>query len=328
MRQFLADNLAVARLTTIRRQQDPDLRRAVELAASERIREAIDLLTEQNRVTPLRTRRNVTSESPPTTCRPSRPGNAASWCHPPTTNATPLITPSGRRSVAHHYVASLGPEHQILIRRDLTPAQLRDARSSHEGDVLYFRRGSKRRQIPKGAYLTVGAVNDTSLTLTGENGCRFEFDPSTLKGVHAYSTESRTIAVGDRLHWREPDNQRRIANGEYPTITKLDQRQIEVHLDKGRKLSMPLAEARKLISAMPLPPMPPRARPWTASSSPSIPAAAPSWSTTGCVMSRSRELASTPASILTTGNACGGRSLELNKSNLPSTQSKSPTATA
>jgi hypothetical protein len=71
--------------------------------------------------------------------------------------------------VAHHYVASIGLEHQT-IRRDLTPAQLRYGRSYHEGDVLYFRRGSKRRQIPKGAYLMVSAVNETSLTLAGETG--------------------------------------------------------------------------------------------------------------------------------------------------------------
>jgi ATP-dependent exoDNAse (exonuclease V) alpha subunit len=50
VRQFLANNLVLAQLTTIRRQQDPDLRRAVELAAHERIGEAIDLLTEQKRV--------------------------------------------------------------------------------------------------------------------------------------------------------------------------------------------------------------------------------------------------------------------------------------
>jgi hypothetical protein len=148
--------------------------------------------------------------------------------------------------VAHNYVASIGRDHQILIPRDLTPAQFRDARSYHEGDVLYFRRGSKRQQIPKGAYLTVNQVSDHSLTLIAENARRLEFDPSTLKGIQAYATESRTIAVGDRLQWREPDNKRRIANGEYATIIKLDQHQIEVHLDKGRKLLMPLADARKV----------------------------------------------------------------------------------
>jgi len=149
--------------------------------------------------------------------------------------------------IEHRYVASLGREHQILIPRDLTPAQLQHARSYHEGDVLYFSRGSKRQGIPKHACLTVSAVNEDNLTLHAENGRRIEFDPSTLKGIRAYSTETRTIAVGDRLQWREPDNRRRIANGEYATILKLDANNIDVKLDKnGRTLAMPLAEARKV----------------------------------------------------------------------------------
>jgi len=246
VRQFLAGNLAVARLTTIRRQQDPELRRAVELAASERIREAIDLLTQQNRVTiipdPVKRYERIAADY-------LQAHEARQRClvvSPVNDERKALNEVIRSALVAHNYVASIGQEHGILIRRDLTPAQLSDARSYHEGDVLYFRRGSKRQQIPKGAYLTVSAVNETSLTLTTENGNRLEFNPGKLKATQAYTTESRTIAVGDRLQWREPDNQRRIANGEYATITKLGQHQIEVQLDKGRKLSMPLPDARKV----------------------------------------------------------------------------------
>jgi ATP-dependent exoDNAse (exonuclease V) alpha subunit len=111
---------------------------------------------------------------------------------------------------------------------------------------LYFRRGSKRQGIPKAAYLTVSAVSDTKLILQAENGRRLEFNPGTIKGVQAYTGESRTIALGDRLQWREPDNKRRIANGQYGTITRLDPREIEVEFDTGRKLSMPLSDARKV----------------------------------------------------------------------------------
>jgi ATP-dependent exoDNAse (exonuclease V) alpha subunit len=56
----------------------------------------------------------------------------------------------------------------------------------------------------------------------------------------------RTISVGDRLEWREPDNKRRIANHEYATIRKLDGHNIEVRFDKGRKVSMPISDARKV----------------------------------------------------------------------------------
>jgi hypothetical protein len=112
--------------------------------------------------------------------------------------------------------------------------------------VIHFRRGSKTQAIPKNAYLTVAAVNDEMLTLRAQNGRLVEFDPGRWKGLSVYTSETRTIAVGDRLEWREPDNKRCIANHEYATIRKLDGRNIEVQFDKGRRLSMPLADARKV----------------------------------------------------------------------------------
>jgi ATP-dependent exoDNAse (exonuclease V) alpha subunit len=132
-----------------------------------------------------------------------------------------------------------------LIPRDLTPAQRQHSGSYHEGDVVQFIRGSKRQGIPKG-YLTVAAVNDDKLTLRFDNGLEIEFDPSRWKGLRVYSTAERTIAVGDRLQWREPDNKRHIANGRYATITSLDRRTIAVEFDNGRTISMPLSDARKV----------------------------------------------------------------------------------
>lgn len=130
--------------------------------------------------------------------------------------------------------------------RDLTPAQLQHAQSYHPGDVLYFRRGSQRQRIGKGAYLTVAAVNEQSLTVQTDSGRRFEFRPDTLKGVQVYTQETRTIATGDHLQWREPDNLRRIANGQYATIAALHPQSIEVRLDNGRKVAMALTDARKV----------------------------------------------------------------------------------
>jgi hypothetical protein len=237
--------MAVAQLTTIRRQQDPELRRAVELAANQQIPEAINLLSEQKRIV----------EVPDTAARYER--IAADYLDAHQAEQSCLVVSPGnderkalnqaiRSTLIHHqYVASIGQEHRILIPLDMTSAQLQHPRSYADGDVIQFTRGSKRQRIPKG-YLTVAAVHDDRLTLQAENGRLIEFDPSRWKGMRAYSTETRTIAVGDRLQWREPDNIRRVANGEYAKVTKLDRHHIEVTLDKGRKLSMPLSEARKI----------------------------------------------------------------------------------
>jgi conjugative relaxase-like TrwC/TraI family protein len=244
--QFLADNLAVARLTTIRRQQDPELRKAVELAAGDRIADAIDLLNEQKRIieVPDAAKRYeriaadyLDSHQAHQHCLVVSPGN----------DERKALNQAIRETlVANGHVASRGQEHQILIPRDMTPVQLQHARSYHERDVVYFSRGSKKQGIPKHAYLTVGAVNENMLTLHAANGRPFEFDPTTIKGIQAYSQETRTIAVGDRLQWREPDNRRRIVNGQFATIRRLNSRNIEVEFDNRRRVQMPLADARKV----------------------------------------------------------------------------------
>jgi ATP-dependent exoDNAse (exonuclease V) alpha subunit len=246
LRQLLADNIAVAYLTTIRRQKDPELLRAVQAGAHGRTDESIDLLVEQKRVFEIKD-------------APARYERIAAEYQ----NAVELgenclvISPANQerkdinqviraRLVASGYVQSLGQQHQILIPRDMTDPQLQHARSYHEGEVIYFRRGSKAQQIPKQAYLTVAAVNDESLTLRAENGRLIQFDPSRWKGLSVYTTEERTIAIGDRLQWRERDAQRHIANGRYAIVTALDQRNIGVRFDNGREVSMPLREARKI----------------------------------------------------------------------------------
>ena len=246
VRQFLADNMVVAHLTTIRRQKDAELRKVVELSADYRPGEAIDLLVEQRRV----------AEIPDTAERYE--GIAVEYLNAYEAKLNCLVvSPANeeRRAlneairstlIEHKYVASIGQQHQILIPRDMTDPEKQHARSYHEHDVIYFSRGSKAHAVPKRAYLTVAAVNDETLTLRAENGRLIQFDPTRWKGLSVYTSETRTIAVGDRLEWREPDNKRRIANHEYGTIRKLGARNIEVQFDKGRKLSMPLSDARKV----------------------------------------------------------------------------------
>jgi hypothetical protein len=246
IRQMLADNMAVTQLTTIRRQKEPGLLRAVELTTEGRIDEAINLLVEQNRITEIkdsaRRYEAIAAEYLATheahqNCLVVSPANEERLA---------INKAIRQKLVDAGYVQSIGLEHQILIPRDMTDPQKQNSRSYDEGDVIYFRRGTKAQQIPKRAYLTVAAVNDDSLTLRFDNGRLIEFDPVRWSGLNVYTQEKRTIAVGDRLEWRERDNARRISNHRQAVITKLDRRNIEVELENGRRLSMPLADARKV----------------------------------------------------------------------------------
>jgi hypothetical protein len=143
-------------------------------------------------------------------------------------------------------VSKRGREHEILINRDLTLAQLQHPLSYHESDVICFVRGSRTHNIPKKAYLRVAGVRQDSLTLRFANGREIEFDPSRWKGLRVYTSETRMFAVGDRIEWREPDNRHRIANHEFAVVKNLSDDKIEIVFDSKRRLKLPLDQARHI----------------------------------------------------------------------------------
>jgi ATP-dependent exoDNAse (exonuclease V) alpha subunit len=246
VRQFLADNLAVAELNTIRRQEDPELRRAVELAANGRTGEAVDLLVEQNRVIEIAdaSERYARIAADYLDAYEARQSCAISSL---ANDERRVINQVVRNTLIEHgYVSKRGREHEILISRDLTPAQLQHPLSYRESDVIYFVRGSKAHNIPKQAYLRVGGVSEDSLTLRFANGREIQFDPSRWKGLRVYTSEIRTIAVGDRIEWREPDNSRRIANHEFAVVKNLTDDKIEVVFDSRRRLKLPMDQVRHI----------------------------------------------------------------------------------
>jgi hypothetical protein len=70
---------------------------------------------------------------------------------------------------------------QILVRRDFTPAQIKNAGSYHEGDVIHCAgtRVQQRQGIRKDSYVTVEAVNRSAKTLIlrAKDGRRLEACP-------------------------------------------------------------------------------------------------------------------------------------------------------
>jgi ATP-dependent exoDNAse (exonuclease V) alpha subunit len=238
--------MAVATLTTVRRQKDPELKKVVELAYAGRIPEAVDCLIAQHRITEIPNAAERYERIAALYLQSREARQSCLVVSPANDERKELNRVIRETLVAHKYVNSLGQEHQILLPRNFTPEELQNARSYRENDVVQFIRGSKKHGIPK-SYLIVHAVSDDRLTLRAENGRLIRFDPAGWKGIRVYTSETRTIAAGDPLQWREPDGKRRIPNGHYGTITKLDARNIEVRFDKNnRTVSMPIGEARKV----------------------------------------------------------------------------------
>jgi conjugative relaxase-like TrwC/TraI family protein len=246
IRQFLADHMAVAELQMIRRQRDPELRRAVELAARGKPGEALKLLEEQGRI----------CQVPDATARYQ--GIAVDYLRGHEAGQATLVVSPGndeRRAlnqairkllVEHGHVVAQGRQHDILVRRDLTPAQLRYAQHYQEGEIIHFNRAHKKHGIDKDSYLTIAAVNraGNSLTLRAGDDRQLQVTPAKWKGVQVYAWEHRELATGDRLQFRIHDKRNKVANGEFATVIELGAQQAKLRFDNLRELSVNLPQLR------------------------------------------------------------------------------------
>jgi conjugative relaxase-like TrwC/TraI family protein len=246
IRQFLASNMAVAELNVIRRQRDPELKQAVELAARGKPAEALELLQGQQRVHEIADANERYQKIAANFLLGHQAGQTTLVVSPGNDERRTLNQTIRETLVAHGHVAAQGQGHSVLVAKDLTKAQMEYARNYAEGDVVHFSRCQKRQNIGRDSYLTVEAVNraGNTLTLRDQAAHRIEASPAHWKGAQVYQWEDRTIAVGDRLQFRIPDKSSRIANGEFATITELNPDQAELRFDNKREIKLPLAKLR------------------------------------------------------------------------------------
>jgi len=66
---------------------------------------------------------------------------------------------------------------------------------------------------------------------------RITYNPARLSGVNVYRESNRLFAEGDRIQFRAPFTEHRIANGELGSIAKITEEQLAVALDNGREVS-------------------------------------------------------------------------------------------
>jgi conjugative relaxase-like TrwC/TraI family protein len=248
VRQLLVNDMAVAELKVIRRQRDPELKRAVELAARGQPGEALGLLAEQRRLTEIRDTSARYQRIAQDYLTAHEAGQQTLVISPGNDERQALNKEIRKLLIEKGHVLNRGCEHAILARRDLTRVQLAHARNYQQGDVLVFSRGSKKRGIAKGANLPVENIDAkrNALTLHMGDGTRMPFNPARWRGVGVFRPEPRTIAVGERIQFRAPQRRLKVANGEFATIIALDTAQASLRLDNKREISAPLVELRHI----------------------------------------------------------------------------------
>ena len=86
----------------------------------------------------------------------------------------------------------------------------------------------------------VTAINHETNEIAVQSADRrkVSYDLAPLSGVNVYRESNRTFSEGDRIQFRAPFTDHRVANGELGTIGKIKEEEFIVSLDSGREVSI------------------------------------------------------------------------------------------
>lgn len=236
--QLQEQGIRTARLDGIVRQDNQALKQVVEHLAEGRVPEAVSMLQAQGRVSAIANERDRFTTI------------ATEYLKDPA--GTLVVSPDNRSGAALNGIVhqqlqrtgTLAPkDHAIEIlvsRQDMTGADRKWAKQYETGNVLRYNTGSAAHGLNRREYVTVTHVDTAAnlLTVQKANGNGVTYNPDRLFGATVYRPDTRQFAVGERIQFTNPSDDKKIANRELGHITNIRATTLDIKLDSGRAVQI------------------------------------------------------------------------------------------
>jgi conjugative relaxase-like TrwC/TraI family protein len=215
----------------VRQRNNPELLEAVQLLATGKTVEGVQMLRDQGRVSEVKdAKERINAIANDYVAKPEHTIIVS-----PDNRSRQLINQAIRVELHHNgTLASDDREFRTLSQRsDMTGADREWAARYQLGDIIEYNTGSKALQLKRGATATVISADGRSNTLTvmREDGQTVTYDPTRLKGVNVYREVTREFATGDRIQFTANNKDLGISNRDLATIQNLQDGQITVRMD-------------------------------------------------------------------------------------------------
>jgi conjugative relaxase-like TrwC/TraI family protein len=233
--QLQAAGMACAALREIQRQQDPQLRGAVELAAAGNV--PASLLRLRSHMVEIERHQD----------RHARIAADFAALTPEQRGTTLIVagTNVGREAINQEVRQALelsgqGEVLNTLSRKDLTQAQALRTVSYHEGDVLRADRDYKGMGLQRGEFARVVDGPEGVVTLERQDGVRVPWRPANQPHMSAFTEHQREISEGDVLRFTNNDHRLGIVNGERAAVLLVETAQDRLLVEKsdGTRLAL------------------------------------------------------------------------------------------
>jgi len=245
--QFQKHGMETAKLNKIVRQRDPRLRQVVKKLSVSQVREAIESLHRQGRIVEVAADERRLLAIADTYCKSPQNSLVIS----PANKERGLLNALIHRQLQHDGKVSRA-DHQMTVyvnRQDMTGTE-RTFASAYvaDEDIVRYNRVSNVHGFKVGDYARVTATNHerNEITVETKDGREVTYNPTRLSGVNVYQERERNFSEGDRIQFRAPFAEHRVANGELGTITQIKDEEFIVALDSGREIGFETEKFRHI----------------------------------------------------------------------------------
>jgi conjugative relaxase-like TrwC/TraI family protein len=245
--QFQRHGMETAKLNRIVRQRDPKLRQVVKKLSASQVKEAIDNLDRQGRIVEIK--------------NDSKRLLAIADAYRQSPDNTLVISPANREKgllnrLIHRQLQQDGrvslADHQMTIyvnRQDMTGTERTFANAYiADEDIVRYNRDSKVYEFKAGDYAKVTSTNHArnEITVQTGDGREVTYNPARLSGVNVYQERDRLFSEGDRIQFRAPFAEHKVANGELGIIKEIKDEEYTVALDSGREITFETEKFRHI----------------------------------------------------------------------------------
>jgi len=228
--QLQTHGMATARMEEIQRQQNPQLRRAVELAAKGQAARSLQLLTTVTEIPDHHQRRAAIADA---YARLSPQERERTIILSGTNEARRQINELVRERVG---TAGAGKTFGTLVRRDTTQAERLFSKNYAIGDVIQPERDYPHRGLARGAlYEVIENAPGNRLTVRAHDKT-ITFNPLLHRKLSVYASEKTKLAPGDRVRITRNDAALDLANGDRATVRSVSAEKVTLVLDSERKV--------------------------------------------------------------------------------------------
>lgn len=233
--QLQAAGMACAELREIQRQQDPQLKTAVELAAAGNVPASLEHLQSHMVEIARYQDRHARIAVDFVALNPEQ--RASTLIVAGTNLGREAINQAVRQALA---LSGQGEVLQTFSRKDLTLAQALRTVSYHEGDVLRADRDYKGMGLQRGEFARVVDGPEGVVTLERQDGVRVPWRPANQPHMSAFTAHQREIAEGDVLRFTNNDHRSGIVNGERAVVLLVEPTQDRLLVEKsdGTRLAL------------------------------------------------------------------------------------------